>query len=271
MTGGEKFVKFIAICLAFLLICAILSAIFTGVSFLGIIFNDERMYGVPTGKNINSYIEKLNIYVGAADLEVKEGDYLYVESDNDSIKIKENNSVLTITEVKRPYDFNKTKKVTVYVPSTCAFESINIETGAGLVDISSLNAEKFNLKLGAGVALLSDITSTYDTEIDGGAGELKIEECEFTNLDLDIGVGECTASFRLKGESDVHCGVSSTNLTLYAYDDKDYTVKVDKGIGDVEIDGVTARDNDVFGTGSNIVDISCGVGEVDVNFQKRIY
>ena len=271
MTNGEKFVKFIAICLAFLLICAILSSIFTGISFLGLIFNDERMYGVPTGKDINSNIEKLNIYVGAADLEVKKGDYLYVESDNDSIKIKENNSVLTITEVKRPYDLNKTKKVTVYVPSTMSFESINIETGAGFVDISSLNTEKFNLELGAGVARLYDITSTYSTDIDGGAGELKIEECEFADLDLDIGVGECTASFRLKGESEVHCGVSSTNLTLYAYDDNDYTVKVDKGIGDVLVDGVSSKDNDVFGSGQNEVDISCGVGEVDVSFQKRLY
>lgn len=271
MTGGEKFVKFIAICLAFLLICGILSAIFTGISFLGIIFNDDRMYGVPTGKNVNSYVEELNIYVGAADLEVKEGDYLYVESDNDAIKIKENNSVLTITEVKRPYDLNKTKKVTVYVPSSMTFESINIETGAGLVDISSLKAEEFNLELGAGVARLSDITSTYSTDIDGGAGELKIEECDFANLELDIGVGECTASFRLKGESDVHCGVSSTTLTLYEYDENDYTVKVDKGIGDVVVDGVSAKDNDVIGTGASIVDISCGVGEVDVNFQRRIY
>lgn len=271
MTGGEKFVKFIAICLAFLLICAILSAIFTGISFLGLIFNDERMYGVPTGKNVNSNIEKLNIYVGAADLEVKEGDYLYVESDNDSIKIKENNSILTITEIKRPYDLNKTKKVTVYVPSTMTFENISIETGAGLVDISSLNAEKFTLELGAGVALLSDIKTTSQTDIDGGAGELKIDDCEFTNLDLNIGVGECTASFRLKGESDVYCGLSSTNLTLYQYNDNDYTVTVDKGIGDVIVDNVTAKDGDILGTGASIVNVSCGVGEVKVDFFERIY
>ena len=140
-----------------------------------------------------------------------------------------------------------------------------------MVDISSLTTYEFNLELGAGVAKLSDIKTIESASIDGGAGELKIEDCEFVNLDLDIGVGECTASFRLKGESDVYCGVSSTNLTLYEYDKNDYTVKVDKGIGDVVVDGVSAKDNDVLGTGANIVDISCGVGEVDVRFERRIY
>lgn len=270
MTGGERFVKYIAIVLAFGLICAFLSMIFTGVSFLGLIFNDERMYGVPTGKNINSYIEELNIYVGAADLEVKQGDYLYVESDNESVKIKENNSVLSITEVKRPFDVNNTKKVIVYVPSNMTFESVDIETGAGVVDISSLTTDDFDLELGAGVAKLSDIKATHSASIDGGAGELKIEECEFTNLDLDIGVGECTAAFRLKGENDIYCGVSSTDLTLYGYEDN-YTVNVDKGIGDVVVGGKTAKDSDVFGNGESIVDISCGVGEVDVSYELKLY
>ena len=270
MTSGEKFVKFIAIALAFGLICAILSSIFTGISFLGLIFNDERMYGVPTGKNINAYIEELNIYVGAADLEVKQGDYLYVESDNDAVKIKENGSVLTISEVKRFFDVNNTKKVTVYVPSNMTFESVNIETGAGWVDISSLTTYEFNLELGAGVAKLSDIKTIESASIDGGAGELKIEDCEFTDLDLDIGVGECTAAFGLKGENEIHCGVSSTDLTLYGYNDN-YTVEVDKGIGDVVVDGKTAKDGDVFGTGDSTVDISCGVGEVDVNYELKLY
>lgn len=270
MTGGEKFVKYIAIALAFGLICAFLSMIFTGVSFLGLIFNDERMYGVPTGKNINSYIEELNIYVGAADLEVKEGDYLYVESDNDAIKIKENDSVLTITEIKRPFDVNNTQKVTVYIPANMTFESVDIETGAGVVDIGSLTTDEFDLELGAGVARLSDITTTHSTSIDGGAGELRIEECEFVNLDLDIGVGECTAALGLKGESDIHCGVSSTDITLYGHIEN-YTVEVDKGIGDVVVAGEIAKDGDVFGSGESLVDISCGVGEVDINYELKFY
>lgn len=269
MTGGEKFVKFVAICLAFTLICGILSVLFTGLSFLGIVFNDDRMYGVSTGKSINSDISKLNIYVGAADLEVKQGDYLYVESDNDSIKIKENNSVLTVTEVKRPFDINKTKKVTVYVPATMEFDSINIETGAGFVDISSLTSEKLNLELGAGVAKLSDITVSKNTDIDGGAGELLIENCDFTDLDLDLGVGECSASFILNGESDISSGVGDTEITLLSYSASDYCLKVDKGLGDVMIEDKYARDNDVFGKGSNIVNISCGVGSVDINFANK--
>ena len=56
-------------------------------------------------------------------------------------------------------------------------------------DIILLNGD-----LGAGKTDISNVLVLNDCDIDGGAGEIVIDNSELSNLDLDMGVGKVTIS-----------------------------------------------------------------------------
>ncbi len=264
MSKGQKFLKFIAICVAFGIIFAILSAIFSCVSFFSYIFDSNSIYEVSNGKSITSPVYDLDVYVGEADLEIKHGDSLYVETDSEYVEIVANNGKLTVTEVRRPLSVNlEGKKVVIYIPENQHFVSVEIETGAGEIDISDILTENLELELGAGKINMKNVLVTKQTDINGGSGMINAENCCFNELDLDLGTGNSKLEASILSESDIECGVGNTEITLL-YDKSQYCISVDKGIGEVLVDGVKARDDDVFGDGTNLIDISCGIGNVKI-------
>lgn len=273
MSKGQKFLKFLAICLAFFIIFAVLSGIFSCVSFFSYVFNSNSIYEVSNGKTITSPVYKLDVYVGEADLQIKEGESLYVETDCDNVEIVANKGVLTVSEVRRPLSVSlEGKQVVIYIPKDTRFESVNIETGAGKIDISDIKTDELTLELGAGKIDMKNIEVALSADIDGGAGAINASNCYFYDLNLDLGTGHSVIEASLVGEADIDCGVGNTDLTLLK-DKFDYSVNVDKGIGEVTVDGVQAKDDDTFGDGSNEIDISCGVGNVTIvtstkNFER---
>lgn len=266
MTSWQKAIKYIAIAFAIFLIVSIIGGIMSAVGIIGGFIDSDA-----TADNIKTYtvsqdITQLEIDINAADFTVTVGDEFKVESNLKDLTVKDSGRVLTIVENKKwGRDYNNAV-LTLYVPENFVFQKAEIETGAGRVTVDSLSADKLSLELGAGEVKIDELNATEKVEIDGGAGKITIDGGQLHNLDFDMGVGECNITSAILGNSELDCGVGAANITLVGSAD-DYKIYTSKGIGNVTVDGQSARDENTYGDGENKIELNCGIGEVKVCFE----
>lgn len=96
---------------------------------------------------------------------------------------------------------------------------------------------------------------------------MTIDKLITENLDLDLGVGKITLTSKLTGINEINSGVGETNINLLGIKE-DYQIKVDKGIGSIDIDGENILNNTYYGNGTSRVDIDGGIGSINVRFMR---
>lgn len=268
MTETQKIIKYFAMALAIFLIIGIIGGILASLSFVSLVFTDKE---TVVSSDLDDYsikdVDRLYIDLQAADLEIKTGASFSLQSNHEYLKVDESSDSLRIEEIKRPYKINDdVYKVVLTVPQSKTFDSVVIETGAGKLVLDGFTTKALKLTLGAGAVSVNNVTVTDNTDFEGGAGEITVTECSFADLDMKIGVGKCDFTATLVGESEIDCGVGEADFKLIRTPAIDYTVKVDKALGDVKVDGKSIKDDETIGFGENEVEINCGVGDVDVEF-----
>jgi hypothetical protein len=81
-----------------------------------------------------------------------------------------------------------------------------------------------------------------------------------------MGVGNADIRAKRLGRCELNFGIGKANVTLIGSADR-YKLDVEKGIGKVTVDDSEYGSNTVIGNGENILDIECGIGEVNVSFK----
>ena len=154
--------------------------------------------------------------------------------------------------------------VVIYIPKELVFETVDIDTGAGTVDIETLRTDNLILNLGAGETTIKNIISNK-TKIDTGAGKLRIKSGNINDLDFDMGVGETDITAKLTGTNKIDTGIGNLKLQLLG-DKQDYKFNISKGIGEVKIEDKSIIEDQTIGDGKNNIIISGGVGQIKVGF-----
>ena len=105
-------------------------------------------------------------------------------------------------------------------------------------------------------------------DIDGGAGRITISDGALHNLDLDMGVGQLNLTSALTGESDFDLGIGESNITVIGNKD-DYKLDIEKGIGNITVDGTSVSNIKEYGNGNNSIEVSGGIGAINLRFQEE--
>lgn len=267
MTTLQKVIKYLAAAFAIFLSVSIIGGICGALATATFVFGGSSVVGDMQDYPItDTDIKSININISAAKLNVKTGDIFNVESNHKRLDVKVSNGCLEISE-KNKFIGLKTAdiEIDVFVPQGFIFENARIETGAGKVTIDTLAAKNLSLELGAGEAVIRSLTADKKAEINGGAGKLTINSGKLYNLEADMGVGAFDLTAALEGNSNINHGVGAVKLTLTGSAD-DYTIELDKGVGNVTVGSQELGDGAVFGTGINRIELDGGVGEIKVNF-----
>ena len=266
MTQAQRIIKYLAVALALFIVIGIVSGI---VSIVSCIFGQETLSltedMVPT--LFEGDITSLEIDVLATSLTVVTGDELKVETNNPNVKSFFENGILTVKEdgISGKY-FSVNSEVgslTVTVPDT-ALISVDISTGAGMVDIECLKTEKLSFDFGAGAVTVDRLYVSDKAEIDCGAGKVTVKGGSITGLDLDMGVGEVEITSALKGRNKISCGVGNFKLDLEG-DQTDYKMTLSKGLGSISVAGKAMAEG-TYGDGDTYLDIDGGVGKIKIDF-----
>ena len=268
MNSVQKVIKYLALAFAIFLSISIIGGIITGLTGVSYIFSgrESEAVGEMQVYPIEGEIFSLSVDLSGAQLKIQTADKFSVESNHNYISVNSEKGQLCINETKKLFSFYP-KGVTVIlnIPEGFVFDEATVETGAGEVEIDSLSADVLKLSLGAGEAEIKNLTANSRTDIDGGAGELKIDGGWLCNLELDMGVGELTLKSRIEGQSQVDYGVGETNLTLLG-NREDYKIEIDKGIGEAKLCGESMQDDSVYGAGENRIEIDGGIGSINIGF-----
>lgn len=259
----HKLARIFALWLVVVIIASAVGAVYVftgGVSLFKKVTDGEEITSTQTYDNV----EKLDIELSNAALEIIQGSDFSVSSNDSRIKVKNSSGRLKVTE-SSVASFDG-RKVTITIPNGVVFEEIAVESGAGIVEADTLQCKKFNLEVGAGEVSVNKLVVSSSADIEVGVGKLNVKNSEINNFSLEVGVGEGVITGIITGKSEIDAGIGEVNLTVTLPKDN-YTVKAETGIGSMVIDGEKIKGDCVLGNGSNILEISGGIGSVSVKFQ----
>lgn len=265
MTTFQKVIKYSAIALAVFLIVGIVVGI---INIIGL-FGDDAVNEDVTVYEVPSDIKRLEIEINAADFTIKQGEKFFVESNLKHLTVKDKNGVLTVKETKKLSSTTyKNAVLILYVPAETVFEKADITTGAGRLTVDKLSADKVNFEFGAGEVKIDNLVANSNINIEAGAGEITISNGSLRNLDLEMGVGQLNLTSALIGESDLELGIGQSNITVLGNKD-DYRLDIEKGIGNITVDGESVSNFENSGNRTNRIDISGGIGEIKLSFKEK--
>ena len=276
MTTLQKVIKYLAIAFAIFLIVTIIGAVLGAVGLLGVLFTkddatQEADIGDMKTYSITSEIHSLNIRINAADFCIKDGTVFSVESNLKNLGVVDQNGTLTIhdpTKIKlNTSSAYENAVLTIYIPSGTVFEKVNIHTGAGKFTVDSLSADTVDFELGAGDVSINTLVAAKSADIEGGAGRITISGGALKNLDLEMGVGQLNLTSALTGECQLDLGIGESNITLTG-NRENYKLDLEKGIGNITVDGERVSDYGSSGNGTAKVEISGGIGSIHVRFAQ---
>jgi len=264
MSNLQKVIKYGAVAFGLFLAFSIIFGITTFVLSLTGVLNNDKDFDNLNEIKINN-VMSLDIDVKSASIVIKEGKNFKVETDNDNIKVLEKNNELRIIEKKLKL-FKNDNKVVIILPSSLVFEKVKIDAGAGTIDFYQLQTKKLDIDLGAGSAYIENLIVYENASIDGGAGKIVIYDGKINDLELDMGVGELDLTSKITGSSEIDAGVGSVKLNLLGTKDN-YKIKASKGLGSFKIEDESIANGTIYGSGNNFIDISGGIGSININFK----
>ena len=274
MTSAQKIIKYLALCLAaflvFLIISSLLGVLFSITKILGIQKDNELIMDKMSTVNFKTDdISSLDINLLFTNLIIKQGDTLYVETNNEKVHFDEENNSLKIKEDSRSWlSQNNKGDLILYLPENSQFKTVKIQAGAGKIHIENLKTDTLSLELGAGETSIQKLNVSENCKIESGAGKVSLLDGRIKNLDLDLGVGKFELTSSLLGSNKINAGIGSLELNLLG-NKKDYLIKADKGIGTIHVDEAVISDDSTIGTGGNTIKIDGGIGNIDVSFRNK--
>ena len=158
--------------------------------------------------------------------------------------------------------------LTIYVPAGTVFDKVSLNTGAGRVTAEQLSAETLDLELGAGDASFGALYAAKAADIEGGAGRIAISGGALHDLELGMGVGQLNLISALSGKCQLELGIGESNITLIG-SREEYELDIEKGIGEIRVDGKAVSDYGSSGKGAAGVKIQGGIGAINVEFKEQ--
>lgn len=274
MTGVQKLIKLFALLMACVIIVGIGGAVVATVAFVGMAIGVDdgdirevsQVWADEEG-NAQGKIRNLKVDVGATQVIVKafeDAKAVSVETNLDYLETGKENETLRVKE-KSHFGLNAPwhrGRVLVKLPKDYEFEKIEIEVGAGALEVADLSGREMRLELGAGKTEIRNLTVKDRARINGGAGYLVLRDSVLHDLDLDLGAGRSEIVVDITGNSRIDSGVGSLDLELQRSQDQ-YYFRIDKGLGGILLDGETVNDGK-YGNGENELVIDSGVGSVTI-------
>ena len=268
MTSTQKVIKYCSLALAIFLIISIISGIAGAVVGISELFDKSNHVSEDfSDLDINSDSKILDIDLKSSSLTIKVGEVLKAETNNKNINVKQDNNRIYIKEKKNSW-FTNGGELVIYVPRDLIFDLVNIDTGAGKIEIDALITNRLDFDLGAGRVNVNYLGVFQKGKISTGAGAFTINNGNMNNIDFDLGVGKIDITGSLLGSTKIDSGVGSTNVNIIGSKD-DYKIDVDKGLGSINVDGESLKDSTSYGNGVNTIDIDGGVGSITINFNNE--
>ena len=272
MTTTQKIIKYLAIAFALFLVISIFSIIF-GLSreIISSINSDKKdsklLEEYTTISNNVNNIESFKIDISNDDIEIKEGEKFEVKTNDPDVKFYHENSKVKIkTDKTFSWHLSNSSRGTIiiYLPNEFNITELDLNLGAGKIDIDKIFVEILLMDLGAGTMTAKEINVYEKATINGGAGNINIYSGTINNLNLKLGAGNASIQSDLTGSNTLTTGVGKLNLGLSRSKDN-YKFDISKGLGNIILNDFEVSEDILIGDGETKIKISGAVGNIIIN------
>ena len=272
MTTTQKIIKYLAIAFALFLVISIFSIIF-GLSreIISSINSDKKdselLEEYTTISNNVNNIESFKIDISNDDIEIKEGEKFEVKTNDPDVKFYHENSIVKIKSDKTfSWHINNSSRGTIiiYLPNEFNISELDLNLGAGKIDIDKIFVETLLMDLGAGTMTAKEINIYEKAAINGGAGNININSGTINNLNLKLGAGNASIQSDLTGSNTLTTGVGRLNLGLSRSKDN-YRFDINKGLGNIILNDFDVSEDTLIGDGETKIKINGAVGNIIIN------
>ena len=272
MTTTQKIIKYLAIAFALFLVISISSIIF-GLSreIISSINNDKKeselLEEYTTISNNVYNIESFKIDISNDDIEIKEGEKFEVKTNDPDVKFYHENSKVKIKSDKTfSWHLSNSSRGTIiiYLPNEFNISELDLNLGAGKIDIDKIFVETLLMDLGAGTMTAKEINVYEKAMINGGAGNININSGTINNLNLKLGAGNASIQSDLTGSNTLTTGVGRLNLGLSRSKDN-YRFDINKGLGNIILNDFDVSEDTLIGDGETKIKINGAVGNIIIN------
>lgn len=272
MTTTQKIIKYLAIAFALFLVISIFSIIF-GLSreIISSINSDKKdsklLEEYTTISNNVNNIESFKIDISNDDIEIKEGEKFEVKTNDPDVKFYHENSKVKIkTDKTFSWHLSNSSRGTIiiYLPNEFNISELDLNLGAGKIDIDKIFVETLLMDLGAGTMTAKEINVYEKATINGGAGNINIYSGTINNLNLKLGAGNASIQSDLTGSNTLTTGVGKLNLGLSRSKDN-YKFDISKGLGNIILNDFDVSEDILIGDGEAKIKISGAIGNIIIN------
>lgn len=215
-------------------------------------------------------IVNLDFDFSACDVTITEGEDFAISGSGIVSEIVDDGQTWQVKSPKRKWYqwINKWNdgEVMITLPDN-QLQTVNINFGAGELEITKLSAAELTIAGGAGEASIHNLVVSDSLNLKIGAGELEIGAGDISGTSkVQCGMGELNMALtHLSGDMDVQCGLGEMDLTLPGASG-DYNISR-ASIGSIKIDDTDGQPISIDGQPLANIDLNCGLGEIQVDFE----
>ena len=256
------------------IIVFVITAIF-GVGMGIEVLNDKKTEkdNITTFEEEYTGIERIDIDLSKSKLEIKTGNTLKIEGINTSkdlsVELLSDGKELKIEDetFKLFQDYDNNSKIIIYIPENYNFKEIKIDLGVIGANIEKLNTEKLELDISTGKCEINNIITKY-MNVNSGTGETLINNSKIENLEFDGGVGNTIINCEITNKAKIEAGIGNIEINLIGTKE-DYKIYSKTGIGDLKVENIKLKNNEVIGTGLVSINVEAGIGRTEINFIEK--
>lgn len=190
-----------------------------------------------------------------------------VKTNDPDVKFYHENSIVKIKSDKTfSWHLSNSSRGTIiiYLPNEFNISELDLNLGAGKIDIDKLFVETLLMDLGAGTMTAKEINVYEKATINGGAGNININSGTINNLNLKLGAGNASIQSDLTGSNTLTTGVGKLNLGLSRSKDN-YRFDINKGLGNIILNDFDVSEDTLIGDGETKIKINGAVGNIIIN------
>ncbi len=218
--------------------------------------SDHPIYKGDTEQTFSAAkIRDIEILAGACSIEVKDS-----EDEDFHIKVQSVGSyqgyvkgnTLYVRSVRKTTWSDTKCLIRLYVPADFTFEDVELSLGAGQIDWqSALDASEVEIELGAGDINLADLAAD--------------------KLMAEVGMGNLEVTGDIREKAEVNCAMGNIDLTL-AGAENSFNYEVEVAAGNVTIGGKTysglAKEKDIDNDAPRDISAECAMGNISISFNE---
>lgn len=232
-------------------------------------------------------VENLDIQFGYGTLRIEPSDSGNIEvevgyrnSHSRAIGMKLDHDTLKIRDTINKHHLLSHNKgdavLTIRIPEEKVFREVDLDIGGACVYVNTgIRGKELDITLGAGEMLNQSDTAAAlhadEINLEIGAGNMELDGIKARELSVECGTGQMELSGVDAENTDVECGVGKITMSM-ADEQEAYDYEVECGIGQVLVGEASysglGRSKTVQNGGERFMDIDCGLGEIDISFEK---